>query len=161
MERIRVWARSPEYLRAIAALAHSRIERLSDLGPLLAFFFAGSLVVTAEQLRDTKLAEETLRKLLAIALAEFDALPVWDIAGIEGVLRGVAERLGVKFRDAVRPFYVAITGSPTSVPLFDSMALLGRDLCRERLRRALEQLGAVSEKQLRDWRRTLDPQPAS
>jgi glutamyl-tRNA synthetase len=157
--RVREWALNPQYMRPIAALAQGRIERLSDLGPLLAFFFAGSLGVTAEQLRDTKLDEETLRKLLALALAELDALPVWDIAGIEGVLRGVADRLGVKFRDAVRPFYVAITGSPTSVPLFDSMALLGRDLCRERLRRALEQLGAVSEKQLRDWRRTLDPPP--
>ncbi len=49
-------------------------------------------------------------------------------------MRGVADTLGRKFRDVVRPFYVAIAGSPTALPLFDSMVLLGRDLTRERLR---------------------------
>ena len=43
----------------------------------------------------------------------------------------------------MRPFYVAIAGSPTALPLFDSMVLLGRDLTRERLRRALATLNAT------------------
>ena len=47
-------------------------------------------------------------------------------------------RYGKKMRDVARPFYVAITGSPTSIPLYDSMELLGRDVVRERLRNALE-----------------------
>jgi glutamyl-tRNA synthetase len=81
-----------------------------------------------------------LRKAFATALTELDALPDWDHAGIERVLRGVADSLERKFRDVVRPFYVAITGSPTSLPLFESMVLLGRDLSRERLRRALAAL---------------------
>jgi glutamyl-tRNA synthetase len=153
MRRAGEWAFNPAYLNAIAPLAQTRVERLSDLGPLCSFFFAGVLPVTAEQLRDGKLDDESLRKALALALADLDALPTWDLAGIEAVLRSVAERVGAKFRDAVRPFYVAITGSPTSVPLFNSMEILGRDLCRERLRHALAQLGGVSEKQLREWRR--------
>jgi glutamyl-tRNA synthetase len=75
------------------------------------------------------------------------------VPGIERTLRALESRLGKKFRDIVRAFYVAITGSPTSLPLFDSMILLGRDLCRERLRRALAQLGGVSDKQLRAWQK--------
>jgi glutamyl-tRNA synthetase len=151
--RIADWGFDPERIRAIAALAQSRIERLSDLGPLAAFLFAGALDVTAEQLRDGKLGDEDLRKAYAFALAEFDALPAWDVPGIERTLRALESRLGKKFRDIVRAFYVAITGSPTSLPLFDSMILLGRDLCRERLRRALAQLGGVSDKQLRAWQK--------
>jgi glutamyl-tRNA synthetase len=57
-------------------------------------------------------------------------------------LKRIAEALGKKTRDVARPFYVAVTGSPTSIPLFDSMDLLGRDLVRERLRNALTLLGA-------------------
>ena len=40
---------------------------------------------------------------------------------------------------------MAITGSPTSIPLYDSMELLGRDLVRERLRNALDLVGAPSK----------------
>jgi glutamyl-tRNA synthetase len=49
----------------------------------------------------------------------------------------------LKLRDLLRPFYVAIAGSSTSTPLFDSMEILGKDICRARLRRALELVQAV------------------
>jgi glutamyl-tRNA synthetase len=45
-----------------------------------------------------------------------------------------------------------LTGSPTSVPLFDAAELLGRDLCRERLRTALETLGAPTAAEQKAWR---------
>ena len=64
----------------------------------------------------------------------------------------MAERLGCKLRDVARLFYVALTGSPTSVPLFDAAELLGRDLCRERLRNALDTLGAPSANEQKMWR---------
>jgi glutamyl-tRNA synthetase len=153
MEQARAWAFNEEYLAAIAPLAQSRIERLSDLGPLLAFFFAGRLSLTPEQLLEGRLEPNTLRRLLACAQWELDKLADWDVIGIERVLRDVAERLGIKFRDAVRPLYVAITGSPTSVPLFNSMEILGRDLCRERLRVALQLAGGVSKAEQREWQR--------
>lgn len=153
MQRISEWSLDPAYLREIASLAQSRVERLSDLGLLVAFFFAGALSVTAEQLRDCKLDETLLRKGLVLCSASLDALAEWNRAEIERVFRGLSERLDVKLRDFVRPFYVAITGHPTSVPLFDSMELIGRDLVRERLRRALSVLGGVSERERKQWMR--------
>jgi glutamyl-tRNA synthetase len=154
MEQARSWAFNLDYLRAIAPLAQTRIERLSDLGPLVSFFFAGRLAITAGQLREGKLDDETTRKAIALGLWEFDKLPEWEVMGIEQVLRNVGERTGAKFRDLVRPFYVAITGSPTSVPLFNSMEILGRDLCRERLRVALQLLGGVTNAEQREWQRS-------
>jgi glutamyl-tRNA synthetase len=143
IERVREWAISPERLTRLAEVSAPRIERFSDLGPLLAFLFSGRLSLRAEELRSPKLDEVQVRQAFALALAEFDALPVWNAAGIEAVLRRIAEVLGTKARDVARPFYVAITGSPTSIPLFDSMELLGRDMVRERLRNALELVGRV------------------
>ncbi len=46
---------------------------------------------------------------------------------------------------------MALTGSPTSLPLFESMELLGRDIVRERLRVALDVLGGVSAKEQKAW----------
>jgi len=140
-------------------LAHPRIERLSDLGPLCAMFFSGRVNVSAEQLRDSKLDDEQLRKAYQLASWGFDAVTYWDVPQIEGVLKGVAETLGRKFRDVAKPFYVAITGSPTSVPLYDAIELLGRDLVRERLRFALELLGGVTAAEQKGWKALQPVQP--
>lgn len=151
------WGFDAARLRRIAALAQPRIERLSDLGPLLAFFFSGRLDVAAEQLRTGKLDDTTLRKALQLATWGFDALRSWETGEIEAVLKGVAATVDVKLRDATRPFYVAITGSTTSVPLYDAVELLGRDIVRERLRHALEVLGGVSAAELKEWKRLEPP----
>ncbi|HEY5425094.1 MAG TPA: glutamate--tRNA ligase [Candidatus Tumulicola sp.] len=141
LARVREWAGSPERLTRIATLAQPRIERLSDLGLLLAFLFAGRLPLSVEDLRSGKLDDDAVRQALALALSELDALPAWDVAGIEATVKRIADTLGKKTRDVARPFYVAITGSSTSIPLYDSMELLGRDVVRERLRNALDLLG--------------------
>jgi glutamyl-tRNA synthetase len=151
LHRIKEWTYDSAALEKIAALAQTRIERLSDLGPLLWFLFAGGLEVSADDLRGGKIDEAATRRLFALALAEFDTLPDWELHGIERIMRGIGERTNLKFRDLVRPFYVAITGSPKSVPLFNSMELLGRDICRERLRRALAALGGASANEIRAW----------
>ncbi|MDQ2679903.1 MAG: glutamate--tRNA ligase [Candidatus Eremiobacteraeota bacterium] len=152
VERVRTWGFDSGRLTRIAQLAQSRVERLSDLGPLTAFFFAGRLDITADDFRGGKLDDETIRKVLALAMWGLDGLAVWNIPQIEVVLKEVAVRVEKKFREIVRPLYVAITGSPTSVPLYDSMELLGRDICRERLRFALEQFGGVSAPEQKAWK---------
>jgi glutamyl-tRNA synthetase len=154
-DRVRAWALNPTYLGRIAPLAQSRIERLSDLGPLLAFFFSGRLDVSADQLRDGKLDDLALRQAFVLATTLLDGLDTWDVAHVEQVIRTVAELLEKKLRDVVRPFYVAITGNPQSVPLFDSMVILGRDLVRERLRVALERLGGATAAEQTAWKKLL------
>ncbi len=137
VERVREWAISPERLTRLAELCAPRIERLSDLGPLLAFLFSGRIRLDPQDLQSKKLDGAQTRQALALALSELDGLPTWNAFAIETALQRVAETLEKKTRDLARPFYVAITGSPTSIPLYDSMELLGRDLVRERLRSAL------------------------
>jgi len=154
-ERVRGWALHDHYLEQILPLARSRIERLSDLGPLLAHFFAGRIDVDPAKLREGKLEGDALRRAFVVAAALLDALPEWTVPGIEGAIRRVAELLDAKLRDVVRPFYVAITGSAQSVPLFDSMRILGRDLVRERLRVALERLGGATAKEQEAWKKGL------
>lgn len=141
--RVAAWSASPERLTRMAQLAAPRIERLSDLGPLLAFLFSGRLALSPQSFAGSKLDAEAMRRAFTQALEEFDALPVWNAFGIEAAIKRIAETQERKVREVARPFYVAITGSPTSIPLFDSMELLGRDLVRERLRNALRVLEAA------------------
>jgi glutamyl-tRNA synthetase len=152
LSRVEQWALNRSFLEPITALAQQRIERLSDLVPLTAFFFSGKLQLSLETLRDNKLDQLQQRKAYQLALWQLDQLPSWERTAIDETLRRVATQLDVKFRDLVRAFYIAVTGSATSVPLFDAMALLGRDICRERLRGALQTLGPVSSREADEWR---------
>jgi len=153
LERIRTWAGDPGYLERIVALAQKRIERLSDLGPLVAFFFSGRLDPSSDALVAGKLDAATVRHAIGLVQVLLDASPTFDAAAVEAAIRRAADVLGVKLRDLSRPFYVAITGSAQSVPLFESMGLLGRDLVRERLRVAAERLGVPTNAELEAWRR--------
>ncbi len=152
IKRVEAWAGDEAKLANILTLAQARIERLSDLGSLIAFFFQGRVSVRADELRDGKLDDENLRKAFQLSLWEIDGLRDWNVSSVEGALKRVADALGKKFRDVARPFYLAVTGSPTSVPLYDAMAIIGRDIVRERLRVALDTLGGASNKEQNAWK---------
>ena len=152
LTQVTQWGFDRQRVERILALAQARIERLSDLGPLTAFFFSGRIAVTKDQLIDARLGLDVVRRALALALWTLDAQRTFDRPVIESVLKGIAESLGVKFRELARLYYVALTGSPTSVPLFEAMELLGRDIVRERLRFALEIAGTPTATEQKQWR---------
>jgi glutamyl-tRNA synthetase len=151
--RLLAWSGGADRFERIAALAQARMERLSDAGPLLAFLYAGRIGPSRDALlAGSKLGPDDTRRALALAMWELDSLRAFDRTTIEATLKHVGERLDRKFRDLARIFYVAMTGSPTSIPLFEAMELLGRDLCRERFRNALDALGGVTSAEERTWR---------
>ncbi|MBV9439067.1 MAG: glutamate--tRNA ligase [Candidatus Eremiobacteraeota bacterium] len=156
------WVRMRASPAAVGPLVHSRVERLSDVVPLAAFLYAGRVAVSRDALVNPRLDETTARRALAVAMWRLDAEASFERLAIERVLKAVADELGRKLRDLARTFYVAITGSPTSIPLFDAMELLGRDICRERLRHALGELGGVSKSEEQAWRAAAPavPEPA-
>jgi glutamyl-tRNA synthetase len=133
--RVRAWALNDDYLRPLIPLVRQRLSVLSDLGPLVMPFFAGVLDYDPALLFGGKLKPEDVVKALDLAATRIDTVE-WTKAAIEESFRTLATDLTVKFRDVLRPFFVAIGGSPSWVPLFDAMAVLGRDLCRARLRHA-------------------------
>jgi len=143
-DRVAAWALNREYLMQIVPLVKSRVSLLSDLGPLTAFFFSGELDLKPEDLADPKFPPDVLRKAFAEVLEKMDELVDWKREAIGVLFKEESEKFEIKLRDFLRPFYVAIAGSATSTPLFDSMEILGRDLCRVRIRRALDLLPAAA-----------------
>ena len=66
--------------------------------------------------------------------------PKWNQSEIGEQLKKASTIDGRKFRDVARLYYVAITGSPTSVPLFDAMEILGKTESLDRMGVALDAL---------------------
>ena len=145
------WRLNPDYLMDVTRVAHTRLETLADWGPLTSFFFADSVPLDAEALiLKGKTSEET-QKILQFAVWELERQGELTTEDVETMFKSLSEKTGIKLRDLTRPFYVAISGSKASTPLYDSVALLGSDMVRMRLRRAVDALGQVTQAMLTDW----------
>ena len=67
-------------------------------------------------------------------LPELENVTDWSAATVETVVRGFAERSGVKLGQVAQPLRAALTGRATSPPIFDVLAVLGREESLARLR---------------------------
>jgi glutamyl-tRNA synthetase len=85
------------------------------------------------------LLTDEARALLVALLPELDAVTDWTAATVEAVVRPFAERSGLKLGAVAQPLRAALTGRTTSPPIFDVLAVLGRDESFARLR---DQAGA-------------------
>jgi glutamyl-tRNA synthetase len=67
----------------------------------------------------------------------------WTHDELETVTRALSESAGKSLRRGQEPIRVAVTGRTVGPPLFESLAILGRDEVLRRLRRAADRLGAA------------------
>jgi glutamyl-tRNA synthetase len=72
-------------------------------------------------------------EVLPAAADALAAVEPFEAGKIETTLRGLAEQLGLKPRDAFQPIRLAVTGSKVSPGLFESLELLGREESLARL----------------------------
>lgn len=153
-DAVQRWALNRDYLMQIAPLIHQRVEKLSDIAALTSHFFSGVIEIDAEVLASSsKLDADQLSEMLQIALWQLEALTDWRSEVLQQLLRDVADKLEIKFRDLIKPFFVAMSGQTSSTPMFDTMAVIGPDLTRARVRHALEVSGGLSKKRLKDVER--------
>src|SRR5205807_8138209 len=107
-----------------------KLTKLSEFPAYASFYFKDDVEP------DPSLLDPGVLAAAQEALAGIDR---WDAATIEGTLRGLAERLGLKPAQAFQPIRVAVTGSKISPGLFESLELLGRDESLRRVRRGVDE----------------------
>ena len=139
LQRMLAWKANPEFLGKILPLALQRLETLSDFFPLAQFLLNNAPEYTIDALAG-KLEPGIPAKLLKIAEWELEKISSWDRESLSSLFQKIAETEKLKLKQILSPFFVAISGSTVSLPLFDSLALLGPDLARTRIRIALEKL---------------------
>ncbi len=140
------WRLNRTTLEAIAEMAQGRLSTLGDWGPLTSFFFADELELDADRLLLKNMDRDRSREVLQMTVWELERVRVFNAESVGACLRHVADILEMKLRDLTAPLYVAITGSTSSTPLFGSMEVLGPDVSRMRIRRAIMALGGMSNK---------------
>jgi len=131
-----------EKARAVAPLIQERIKTLNDAPAVASFFFLEELppydpADLIPQKGDAALAARVLASARQV-LAGAD----FSHQGLESVLRAEAASLGVKPGQMFQPVRVAVCGRKNAPPLFETLAVLGRENCLKRLDRAIELLNS-------------------
>ena len=103
------------------------------------FFFVDEIVYDASLLLGKKLTRETAVTGLEAALGRLQDLS-FDASSLELTLRPLASELGLKTGDFFGLLRVATTGRTAAPPLFQTMEVLGRERCLERIEAALNKL---------------------
>jgi glutamyl-tRNA synthetase len=119
----------------LAAALPSLKERAKTLKELVDG--AGYLLARRPLALDDKAArllDTEARANLAKLLGQFEAVPDWTATALDAVAREFTEKSGMKLGKIAQPLRAALTGSAVSPPVFDVMAVLGRDEALARLR---------------------------
>ncbi len=117
-------------------LIQERIVKLDEAPALLKFLFVKNFAVDPEAA--PKISDAAAKDILKRSLKDLENLDSWNHESIEAALRAsLIEELGLKPRIAFTALRIATTGSTISPPLFESMELLGKQACLERISAAL------------------------
>ena len=81
-----------------------------------------------------KLLDAEARATLAKALPQLEATTDWKGPALEAAVRAFAEAAGQKLGKVAQPLRAALTGRAVSPPVFDVMAVLGREEALARIR---------------------------
>jgi glutamyl-tRNA synthetase len=131
-------------LLAVTPLIRERIKLLRDAVSAADFFFLPQLAPydpadLIPQKGDADLALRVLQHAQEVLAATS-----FDHDSLDQALRAAAAHLGLKAGQAFQPIRVAVCGRKNAPPLFETMAVLGRDVCLTRLRQAEASLQSLA-----------------
>ncbi|GAI29798.1 unnamed protein product, partial [marine sediment metagenome] len=152
---------SIDYARQIMPLIQERAKTLAEVAELVEFFFIDELDYDPKLLIGKNMSQDSTIKALETAKQKLGKLVVlqesatmvlegeqqklgqleaFDAEVLEAVLRPLAVELGLKTGQLFGALRVATTGRTAAPPLFQTMAVLGKERCLRRIEEALTRL---------------------
>lgn len=132
-----------DVLLKIIPLIRERLTTLDDCISFGAFFFKDEVKPVPEELiakgLDVKQSAEIARRAFQI----LEAQPAISHERCEPPMRAYVEESGFNANQVFGILRVAVTGQKVSPPLFESMEIIGRDVCLKRIQNAVELLEKI------------------
>jgi glutamyl-tRNA synthetase len=129
----------PSKFAALAAVTQERVAVLGDAPQLVDFLFLPEAPDDPDSWQKAVAKDDLAGQILADALAAYETCE-WNVDSLHEVTLALGEALGRKLAKAQAPIRVAVMGRSKGLPLFDSLAVLGRDQTRSRIAAALSRL---------------------
>jgi glutamyl-tRNA synthetase len=131
---------SIDYVRQIMPLIQERAKTLAEVSELTQFFFVEELDHAPNLLIGKNMNQSSAFKALQTAQERLEPLEAFDTESLEAVLRPLAGELGLKTGQLFGTLRVAVTGRTAAPPLFQTMAVLGKERCLRRIATAIDRL---------------------
>jgi glutamyl-tRNA synthetase len=138
----KVWndrALPPSNMDSILDLLKNRIRRLSDCSGTFRAFFSDDFEYDKAAV-DKFLGDARLKELIPALLALYREDGAFTLESTERILRGLAEKEGVKAAVLINALRVGLTGQGVAPGLFEIMQVLGREKVLARLQRLSTEL---------------------
>jgi glutamyl-tRNA synthetase len=126
---------------AVAAVTQERVAVFGDIPELVDFLFLDDAPEDEQSWQKAMVGDELAPRILAESLGAYEACE-WNADALHQVTLAIAENVGRKLGKAQAPIRVAVMGRTRGLPLFDSLAVLGRGETQRRLAAALDRLAS-------------------
>ena len=140
------WAFPKNNLTNLIPLVRERVDKFSDVMELVSFFLTGDVGLTEESFHNNKLDKDDILRIFQFSLWRLEGINEWNQDSIQNELQCLSKQLDIKLREFLSPLFIAVTGKPVSISVIESMAILGIDVSRVRIRDAIKMLGGISKK---------------
>jgi glutamyl-tRNA synthetase len=134
--RLREWRLGDEYLKQLVPLVRQRVQRLDEFIPMTEFFYSGDLdytPVAKDLIPKNRVAKDVVDCLLGFVEA-LDVQRDFSHTALEAATRAYAEKIAWDPKELFMVVRMGATARKATPPLFETLAVLGRDLVRRRLR---------------------------
>ncbi len=129
-----------DYIKKILPLVRERAKTLAEVPGLVEFFFLDKLEYDTGLLIGKNMDADSTASALSVSLERLEKLAAFDEESLENLLRPLAVELELKTGQLFGALRTATTGLTAAPPLFQTMAVLGRERCLERIKAALAKL---------------------
>jgi glutamyl-tRNA synthetase len=158
--KIKEWGFNDERMKQIVPLIHTRIKTFSEFMELCQFLFINHIPLTDELLTPKETSKEKVAEILQSMIWHMEESEDWGRAGFQQASRDLAALFEVNHKKVIMPIlFAVITGKHQGPPLFDSVAILGKDITRARLLKGIEFCGGLSNKQMSSLKKMWDQRP--
>jgi glutamyl-tRNA synthetase len=131
-----------DYVRRVMPLIRERINTLAEAATYADFFFINTPEYEASILIGKKMTVEITLEALKAAKERLSILKSFDHDLLEDTLRHLAGDLRLKTGQLFGLLRAATTGRSATPPLFDTMQVLGKEKCLNRIKVAIAKLGS-------------------
>jgi glutamyl-tRNA synthetase len=126
-------------IEAVVSALGDRLKVFSDILVLGRYFFTDTIMFDPDAVKK-RLRKEGVPAILSDLSDQFGTVEPFDVPTLEKTVHDYAEPRGLGLGLVVNALRVATTGQAVGPGLYDCLAILGRERCRTRIARALEEI---------------------
>lgn len=159
--RLKEWRFNDQFMERLMPLCHSRIKTFGDFMDLFEFMFINHLKYNDEMFAKKGLTKTQACYILQAMIWLLEESNDWTAQGVQKASKDAAEILGINHKKTVMPvLFASLMGKSQGPPLFNSAEILGKDVVRARLLKAIQYLEGISNKKMQAFKKEWEKEGA-